>query len=108
MIKNKILCSIEIPLYSTISGGIQRMFRLAIELNKRHNVHLRIQKINNNLDYSKIDFQVPYSIGIPDSSFPKSDIVIINLSQDIYIKALNSIQTFSIVFIFYSYYILFL
>jgi glycosyltransferase involved in cell wall biosynthesis len=68
--------TVELPLYSLSSGGIVRQTTLAQKLVSRYNVHLRIQKINPMIDYSKIDFKVPYSIGIPDSTFPESDIVI--------------------------------
>jgi glycosyltransferase involved in cell wall biosynthesis len=70
------LITIEIPFYSTTSGGIAQMYELAVNLQKKYYVNLRIQTLSSELDYSKIDFKMPYSVGLPDSTFPKSDIVI--------------------------------
>jgi glycosyltransferase involved in cell wall biosynthesis len=68
--------AVEIPRFSVISGGIKHMEELSYNLNKKYNVQLRIQKTNQFLDYSTVDFKVPYSIGLPDDTFPESDVVI--------------------------------
>lgn len=66
---------VEVPRFSLLSGGIKHMSELSYNLNKKYNVHLRIQK-EKFITNSKEDLKVPYSIGLPDKSFPKSDIVI--------------------------------
>lgn len=71
---NKLI--IELPRYSTTSGGIKQTIELTSELNKKYDVHLRFQKNNPLIDYSKIDFEVPFSVGLPDLTFPESDVVI--------------------------------
>jgi glycosyltransferase involved in cell wall biosynthesis len=63
-------------MYKEFSGGIKRQYKLAKLLSKKYNVHLRIQKNNPQINYSCIDFGMPYSVGLPDESFPESDIVI--------------------------------
>jgi glycosyltransferase involved in cell wall biosynthesis len=83
------LITIEIPFYSTTSGGIAQMYELAVSLQKKYYVHLRIQT-NSELDYSKIGFRMPYSVGLPDSTFPKSDIVI-TYSDNPYIDELTNL-----------------
>lgn len=66
----------ELPMYKPVSGGIIRTITLAQRMHDKHNISLRFQNKNPELDYSSIDFKVPYSIGLPDHTFPKSDIVI--------------------------------
>jgi hypothetical protein len=84
------LWTVELPKYAETSGGIVRTKKLTVELQKKHKVHLRIQKTNPLLDYSKIDFKVPYSIGMPDKTFPESDVVI-TYSDNPYADILTSL-----------------
>ena len=70
------LWTVELPRYVETSGGIVQTKELTVELQKKHKVHLRIQKSNPSLDYSKVDFKVPYSVGMPDKTFPTSEVVI--------------------------------
>lgn len=66
---------VEVPQYSKTSGGIQHMKELSIALKKKYRVQLRIQTINPEINYPK-ELSIPYTIGLPDKTFPVSDIVI--------------------------------
>ncbi|MDD5649603.1 MAG: glycosyltransferase [Candidatus Nanoarchaeia archaeon] len=70
---------VEIPKYVETSGGIQHMKQLSMALSrglkKKYQVQLRIQTLNPNLDYSKV-LPLPYTVGLPDQTFPASDVVI--------------------------------
>jgi glycosyltransferase involved in cell wall biosynthesis len=84
------LWTVEVPKYLTTSGGVNQMYDVACNLKKKYDVHLRIQTLNPKLDYSKIDFEVPYSVGLTDSTFPESDIVI-TYSDNPYTDILTSL-----------------
>jgi glycosyltransferase involved in cell wall biosynthesis len=71
------LLTLELPHYNKNSGGIRETLVLSEELRKRNlNVCLRFQKNFKDVIYEKEDFKVPYSVGIPDSTFPRSKRVI--------------------------------
>ena len=78
---------VEVPRFSLLSGGIRHMSELSHNLNKKYNVHLRIQKEKFGTNYSEVDLKVPYSIGLPDNTFPESDIVI-TYSDNPYLESL--------------------
>lgn len=81
---NQMKITIEIPTFKRTSGGIMRHVMLAKMLKEKEglDVHLRIQRNNTAINYSQhlkdINFSIgiPVSIGIPDRTFPESDVVI--------------------------------
>jgi len=81
--------TVEMPRYG-IGGGIQRMKKLAEILGEKYNVNIRIQKTSPDLYYSENIFTIPYSIGMPDNTFPQSDVVI-TYSDNPYLEQLTNL-----------------
>lgn len=92
MLNNNLKITVEIPKYSKTSGGIQRMKKLSEKLfEKKYKVNLRIQKENLQFNQEKQKFLIPYSLGLPDSTFPYSDIVI-TYSDNPYLEQLVNLK----------------
>jgi len=71
------LWTIELPHYHFAAGGIRDSIIVSETLKKmKFNVCLRFQKRFPNVDYDKENFKIPYSVGLPDSTFPASKRVI--------------------------------
>ena len=64
--------TLELPFYSPYSGGISHTIALAQELKKKYDVHIRFQRETPD----KFNLDIPFSIGLPDHTFPASDVVI--------------------------------
>ena len=58
----------ELPCYKQFSGGITRTLELARRMRDKYDVHIRFQR-----EEQKYDGDIPYSIGLPDATFPACD-----------------------------------
>lgn len=67
------LYTIEIPSYHKYTGGLNDMLHIS---NRFHNSHIRMQRQHTDTDYSKVGFKIPYSVGFPDKTFPKTKFAI--------------------------------
>ena len=70
------IVTVELPRFKYTSGGVMRQVTLAQKLKSIVDVHLRIQFLNPPIVYSKELFEVDFSVGLPDETFPKTDVVI--------------------------------
>ena len=68
------LTTVELPHYRPHTGGIKDTVTL-VQLYGPP-VHLRIQKTYPHINYATVEFGVPYSVGLPDNTFPESKYVI--------------------------------
>lgn len=77
ILNNNFIWTFELPHFRENAGGIKRTIVLSQKFKDiGFKVNLRFQKKIQDVDYSKIDFKIPYSVGLPDSTFPKSDVVL--------------------------------